>query len=74
MESKEIFLQKNRITDKFLALEKMNPSLWETMKEIHEDYELKIENGVFKTIINSFIAELGTPLAMHSIRYSRYLW
>lgn len=69
MESKDIFLQKNRITDKFLVLEKMNPSLWETMKEIYEDYELKIENGVFKTIINSFIAELGTPSAMHSIRY-----
>ena len=69
MESKEIFLQKNRITDKFLALEKMNPSLWETMKEIYEDYELKIENGFFKAAINSFIAELGTPAAMHSIRY-----
>jgi putative GTP pyrophosphokinase len=69
MDSKENFLQKNRITDKFLALEKSNPNLWENMKEIYEDYELKIENGILKKSINSFIEELGTPAAMHSIRY-----
>jgi len=69
MDSKENFLQKNRITDKFLALENSNPHLWETMKEIYEDYELKIENGILKRTINKFIEELGTPIAMHSIRY-----
>ncbi|MHB8128282.1 MAG: RelA/SpoT domain-containing protein [Mobilitalea sp.] len=69
MDSKENFLQKNRITDKFLALEKSNPHLWETMEEIYEDYEFKIENGILKRTINNFIEELGTPTAMHSIRY-----
>jgi ppGpp synthetase/RelA/SpoT-type nucleotidyltranferase len=69
MDSKELFLQKNRITDKFLALEKNNPSLWETMKEIYEDYELKIKNGTIKRVVSKFIEELGTPSAMHSMRY-----
>jgi len=69
MDSKEIFLQKNRISDKFLELEKYNSSLWDVMREIYEDYELKINNGFFKRAINNFIEELGTPTAMHSIRY-----
>jgi ppGpp synthetase/RelA/SpoT-type nucleotidyltranferase len=69
MDKKEIFLQNNRITDKFLALEKNNPFLWDIMQEIYEDYETKIKNGDLKKTINNFIEELGTPSAMHSIRY-----
>jgi ppGpp synthetase/RelA/SpoT-type nucleotidyltranferase len=69
MDSKDIFLQKNGITDKFLALEKKNPSLWEDMISIYDDYQLKIKNDVLKNVINSFIGEFGTPSAMHSIRY-----
>lgn len=69
MKSKDIFLHENGIMDKFLALERKNPTLWEDMKGIYEDYELKINNGTFKNIINDFIGELGTPTAMHSIRY-----
>jgi GTP pyrophosphokinase len=69
MDKKEIFIQYNRITDKFLALEKNNPFLWDIMQEIYEDYETKIKNGDLKKTINNFIEELGTPSAMHSIRY-----
>lgn len=69
LESKELFLHKNRITDKFHELEQNNPFLWDVMKDIYEDYELKIKNGTLKKKINSFIEELGTPTAMHSIRH-----
>lgn len=69
MESKEQFLQNNKIVDKFKELEKLNPDLWDTMKEIYEDYELRLKNGSLKKIITSFIEEFGTPSAMHSMRY-----
>lgn len=69
MESKELFLQKNKITDKFKELEKRNPNLWDILKDIYEDYELKIQNGSLKKIISCFIEEFGTPSAMHSMRY-----
>ena len=69
MENKELFLQKNKITEKFYALEKMHPNLWATLKEIYDDYEQKMQNGCLKKIITSFIEEFGTPNAMHSMRY-----
>lgn len=69
MENKESFLQKNKITDKFLTLEKNDPTLWETMKGIYEDYDSRIKDGSLKRTINNFIGEIGTPSAMHSIRY-----
>ena len=69
MESKEIFLEKNRITDKFHALEQNNPFLWDMMKEIYEDYDMRLKDGSLKRTISNFIDELGTPAAMHSIRY-----
>lgn len=69
MENKEIFLQKNKITEKFCELEKVNPNLWENMKEIYEDYELCLQNGSLRKTITNFIEEIGTPSAMHSMRY-----
>lgn len=69
MDDKEIFLQKYRITDKFYELEKMNPNLWDTIREIYNDYESKIKRGFYKKIVNSFLQEIGTPSAMHSMRY-----
>jgi ppGpp synthetase/RelA/SpoT-type nucleotidyltranferase len=69
MDKKEVFLQKYRITDKFLELEKLDSNLWDTLKEIYDDYEYKIKHGVYKKVINNFIQELGTPSAMHSMRY-----
>lgn len=69
MESKEIFLQKNKITDKFHELEKTNPDLWGILEEIYEDYERKVKDGSLKKIITGFIEEIGTPPAMHSMRY-----
>lgn len=69
MDDKEIFLQKYRITDKFYELEKMNPNLWDTIREIYNDYESKIKRGFYKKIVNSFVQEIGTPSAMHSMRY-----
>ncbi len=69
MDNKEIFLQKNGIKEKFLALEKKDPTLWDTLKEIYEDYEAKINDGTLKRTIHSFVKELGAPSAMHSIRY-----
>ena len=69
MENKEEFLRKNKIENKFYGLEKNNPTLWETLKEIYDDYDRRIKNGSLKRTINHFIEELGTPQAMHSIRY-----
>jgi ppGpp synthetase/RelA/SpoT-type nucleotidyltranferase len=69
MDDKKIFLQKYRITDKFYELERTNPNLWDTLKEIYDDYEYKMNHGYFKNIINRFIQEIGTPSAMHSMRY-----
>lgn len=69
MESKEIFLQNNKITDKFSELEKMNPNQWEVLKDIYEDYEKRQNDDSLKKIITSFIEEFGTPSAMHSMRY-----
>ncbi len=69
MESKEDFLKRNKLTDEFKELEKINPNLWDIMKEIHEDYEQKLKNGSLKKIMTSFIEEFGTPPAMHSMRY-----
>ncbi|HWT76131.1 MAG TPA: RelA/SpoT domain-containing protein [Mobilitalea sp.] len=69
MESKEIFLQKNKIADKFHELEKLNPDLWDIIREIYEDYELRINNGSLRKTITSLIDEIGTPSAMHSMRY-----
>ncbi len=69
MECKEVFLQKNKIADKFHELESLNPYLWDTLKEIYEDYEQKLQSGRLKKIITGFIEEFGTPSAMHSMRY-----
>ncbi len=69
MESKDIFLQKNKITEKFHELEKLNPNLWGIMTEIYEDYEQKLRDGSLKRTITSFIEEFGTPSAMHSMRH-----
>jgi ppGpp synthetase/RelA/SpoT-type nucleotidyltranferase len=69
MESKDIFLQKNKITEKFHELEKLNPNLWDIMTEIYEDYEQKLRDGSLKRTITSFIEEFGTPSAMHSMRH-----
>lgn len=69
MESKEIFLQKYKISDKFHQLEMMDPDLWDTLNEIQEDYDLKIKNGSLKKTMNSFIEDIGVPTAMHSMRY-----
>ncbi len=69
MENKEEFLRKNRIADKFYELEKFNPDLWDIIQEIYDDYTLRLQNGSLKKIITAFIEELGTPLAMHSMRY-----
>ncbi len=69
MESKESFLQRNKITDKFKELEKYDPGLWDAMREIYEDYERKLKKGILKKKVNQFIEEFGTPSAMHSIRY-----
>lgn len=69
MESKESFLQRNKITDKFKELEKYDPDLWDVMREIYEDYERKLKKGILKKKVNQFIEEFGTPSAMHSIRY-----
>jgi len=69
MESKEIFLQKNKIADKFHELEIFNPDLWDTMREIYEDYENRLKDGSLKKTITSFIEEFGAPSAMHSMRY-----
>lgn len=69
MISKESFLDKNKIADKFHELERMNPELWDTLRDIYEDYEMKLENGSLKKKITGFIEEFGTPQAMHSMRY-----
>lgn len=69
MENKEIFLQNNKIADKFKELEKVEPDLWDTMKEIYYDYDLRIKNGSLKKRLNQFIEEIGVPSAMHSMRY-----
>lgn len=69
MDNKEEFLQKYKIRDKFLELEKINPCLWDTLKEIYDDYEDRTNNGILKKSINDFIQEVGTPSAMHSMRY-----
>lgn len=69
MDNKEIFLQKNKITEKFRELEKLNPDLWDTMREIYEDYETKLNNGSLRKTITGFIEDIGTPSAMHSMRY-----
>jgi len=69
MESKEIFLQKNKISNKFYELEKIDPDLWDVLKEIYEDYELKLQNGSLRKTVTNFIEEIGTPSAMHSMRY-----
>lgn len=69
MESKEEFLEKYRITARYLELEKMDPGLWDTLREIYEDYEYKLTHGILKKAMNGFIQELGTPSAMHSMRY-----
>lgn len=69
MESKEIFLQKNKIANEFHELEKINPGLWETMKDIYENYEARLKNGSLRKTITKFIEEIGTPPAMHSMRY-----
>jgi ppGpp synthetase/RelA/SpoT-type nucleotidyltranferase len=47
----------------------INPCLWDILKEIYEDYELKLKDGTMKRKITGFIEELGTPSAMHSMRY-----
>lgn len=69
MESKELFLQKNKITAKFNELEKLNPDLWNILLEIYEDYEQRLNNGSLRKIITGFIEEIGSPSAMHSMRY-----
>jgi Uncharacterized protein conserved in bacteria len=69
MENKEEFLKKNKIEDKFRELERLNPDLWDILKDIYDDYEQKINNGSLKKIISCFIEEFGTPSAMHSMRY-----
>jgi ppGpp synthetase/RelA/SpoT-type nucleotidyltranferase len=69
MDNKRVFLEKNNIADKFRELEKTNPDLWDVLKDIYEDYERKIKNGSLKKKITGFIEELGTPSAMHSMRY-----
>lgn len=69
MENKDIFLQKNKIADKFYELEKINPDLWEILQEIYEDYERRLNDGSLKKTITGFIEEFGTPSAMHSMRY-----
>lgn len=69
MDNKESFLQNNRITDKFHELEKVDPNLWDIIKEIYEDYDFKIRNGTLKRTVNNFIEEIGAPSAMHSMRY-----
>lgn len=69
MESKEIFLQNNKITEKFHELEKINPNLWENIQDIYEDYDMRLQNGSLRKTITSFIEEIGTPSAMHSMRY-----
>lgn len=69
MESKENFLEKNKIADKYYELEKTNPDLWDIIKDIYEDYEQRLQNQSFKKTITSFIEEFGTPSAMHSMRY-----
>ena len=50
MESKEIFLQKNKIADKFHELEIFNPDLWDTMREIYEDYENRLKDGSYNFV------------------------
>lgn len=69
MDSKEIFLQKNKISEKFHELEKINPDLWNIMREIYEDYDIRLKDGSLKKTITGFIEEFGTPEAMHSMRY-----
>lgn len=69
MESKEIFLQKYKIADKFHELEKLSPDLWDIMRDIYEDYEKCLKDGSLKKTISGFIEEFGTPAAMHSMRY-----
>lgn len=69
MDNKEEFLQKNKITEKFYELEKLNPNLWENIKEIYDDYNIRLQNGSLRKIAASFIDEIGTPAAMHSMRY-----
>lgn len=69
MESKEIFLQKNKVTEKFQELEKFNPNLWNIIEEIYKDYDMQLRNGSLRRTVTSFIEEIGTPAAMHSMRY-----
>lgn len=69
MESKEEFLQKNKISAKFHELERHNPNLWDILMEIYEDYEERLNNGSLRKIITSFLDEIGSPEAMHSMRY-----
>ncbi len=69
MESKEVFLEKNNIADKFHELEKINPNSWDIMTDIYEDYEQRLKDGSLRKAITGFIDEFGTPSAMHSMRY-----
>lgn len=69
MENKEVFLTKNKIADKFYELERHNPNLWDTMVEIYQDYEHRLQNGSLRKVITGFIEDIGSPAAMHSMRY-----
>ncbi|MDF2843620.1 MAG: pyrophosphokinae [Herbinix sp.] len=69
MENKEVFLTKNKIADKFYELERHNPNLWDTMVEIYEDYAHRLQNGSLRKVITGFIEDIGSPAAMHSMRY-----